>query len=167
MRQQLKHRLSSLMAFSLIELVMVMTLSGILMTAVGEIIRHAVDNSQQQYELDYLVGQQKFAMQRISRDLQQIRSNQADDLILATADDIRFIDQAGNVIEYRLLAGSLQLNGWDLAHHISTFDLSYYDADGDLTNNIDDVRYVNITIAVQQHGMSFSTTTTVFLRNVE
>lgn len=152
--------------FSLIELVIVIALSGILMMAVAEIIRYSVDSTQHQYKLDYLVSEQQFAMQRITRDLQQIRSNQVTDLLIMTADDIRFVDQRGNIVEYRLVGNDLQLNTWDIAKQVSIFRLNYYDRNGRLTTIAANVRYINVTLSVQDGATTFASSSTIFLRNI-
>lgn len=121
--------------------------------------------------------QGRVAIERMSRELRNIRSSR--DVITATGDSIRFIDNIGNDISYYVDVGNARLmrkcpfTGTErvLADGVG-LTLTYYDANGAVITApvvrpyVTDIRYVVITINVTYGGANFNLITGVYPWNL-
>ncbi len=111
--------------FSLIEMILVITILSII-TAVGSRMLSGAFNA-------YFTGrdiidaewQGRYAMQRISRELRDVRTATAADLNIASANQITFTDNSANVITYARNGNTLERNGQPLADGVTVLTFNY------------------------------------------
>jgi len=150
--------------FTLIELVMVIILSGIMvavsmrMLAVGFSAylkgSNAVSAEQQAH----------LALERMARDIRAVRSPA--DISTATASQLTFTDFTGNSIAYSLSSTNLTRGSQILAGGISSLTFSYYDLNGNTTATLTAIRYIGISLNVTQGGSNFTISTAVYPENL-
>ncbi len=151
--------------FSLIELILVIIILSII-AAVGSQMLGTGFNA-------YLTGrdlidaewQGRYAMQRISRELRNVRSASAGDLVMSV-NQITFTDNSANVITYALSGTTLTRNGQPLADGVSSLAFSYIQADGITTAALaSEVSYISVDINVNFNDSNYSLRSTLHPRS--
>lgn len=155
-----RNLLPSARGFSLIELVVVIVVMGIIAAVGANILGEAF----QAYFLgkDTVVAdaQARLAIERMTRELRDIRSATAADIPTLTAGSIRFIDVYGNDITYALLGTTLNrttqpLNTNPLADNISALAFTYLTKDGQTSAaTAATVYYITVTFTVTKSTLS-------------
>src|SRR3990167_4316953 len=137
--------------YSLIELVIVIVILSIIMAVLTFLLARGFGN--------YFVGQQLskkqaaslLTMNFLNNDLHHIRSPQ--DITVANANQIGFIDFNGNPITYSLNGTQLMRDDGTqqvLAKQVQTFALTYYDVLGAITTTSANIRYINVDFATSE-----------------
>ncbi len=151
--------------FSLVELILVIVILSII-AAVGSRMLSGGFNA-------YFTGrdiidaewQGRYAMQRISRELRDVRSATAGDLNITSATQITFTDNAANVITYALNGNTLERNGEPLADGVTNLAFNYVQTDGITTATAaTDVSYITVGIIVSLNGSNYSRRNTLHPR---
>ena len=111
--------------------------------------------------------QGRLALERMARELREIRSATAGDISTMTATQITFNDSAGNNISYTIAGTQLTRNGVVLADSIVNLTVSYLQNDGRNTAGVATaVYYITISAVVAQDATTTTTyRTTVNPRN--
>ena len=148
--------------FTLVELVIVITIAGITATIVGTILLGTVKAWTFKFNRGDMLWDARVAIDRMTREIRTVRNNAS--VTTASSSQFRFID-AGNVdITYSLSSTNLNRteNGTAnlLAENVSSLSFTYYDAAGTVipsptvspTTNIKRVR-VNLTLI--KNGQTF------------
>ncbi len=118
--------------FSLIELTLVMMILSIIATIGSQMLGNGFNAYFTGRDLINAEWQGRYAMQRISRELRDVRSATAGDLVIG-ANQITFTDNNANVVTYTLAGNTLTRNGQPLADGVANLAFNYIQADG-ITN---------------------------------
>jgi prepilin-type N-terminal cleavage/methylation domain-containing protein len=159
---------SSTTGFTLIEIVITIVLVGVIGTIAAMIIMEGVAAYSEGDRDTALYYQARLGMDRMARDLRQIRST--DDISTWTATDLRYIDAMGAAAGFNWASPALRRwNGTGndtLATGITTFNFSYLQQDG-TTPAADpaDLWFIDISLTAQQDGTSLAMRTRVHPRN--
>lgn len=162
--------------FSLLEMIMTIVLLGIVLSLgagfLGESIR-AYFAGRDLMEIDW---QGRAAIERMTRELRMVRSNNASDLNIATANQIRFNDKNGNAVCF-YLAGTNVMRSADfasacgttnpqvLAANVSALGFSYLQNDAVTVATLPaQVRYITSQFTVTLAGANTNYRATVGLR---
>jgi prepilin-type N-terminal cleavage/methylation domain-containing protein len=148
--------------FTLIEVVMVVSMLGLLASFTGPLMIKVSEALAYQYSAGPIEDQARIALFRMTRELRQIRS--LSDLTPA-AQSITFttIDDEG--VTYSLSGSNLQRDSVTLVGDLTGFTLSYYDGAGAVTAVTNNIRYIKISITVTNHSNSQVFETVVFPRS--
>lgn len=150
--------------FTLIEFVMVTILLGVIAVVVAQMFAQGLTVAQTEQRVTDALWQGQIAMQRMVRDIREVRS--AVDISINTASEFSFTDNDGNIIDYKLSGNSLMRNTTALASGISSLQFSYLDKNGAATAGVTDIHYVVIAITVSRNNASYSLNTAVYLRDL-
>lgn len=152
--------------FSLIELILVIVILSII-AAIGSRMLSGGFNA-------YFTGrdiidaewQGRYAMQRMSRDLRNVRTATTGDLSISSLTQITFTDNSANVITYARNGNTLERNGQPLADGVTDLTFNYLQADGinDATAATN-VAYITASITVSVNGTNYSRRNTLHPRN--
>jgi prepilin-type N-terminal cleavage/methylation domain-containing protein len=112
--------------FTLIELIIVMSLISIIAAFVSMFFVYDVDMYTKLTNNAEGLQTSRIAMQRISTELRQIMS--ADSIQLASATEIRFIDSNDSLIYYNFSGDKIYRNNTAMLNSVSEFQLSYFNA---------------------------------------
>ena len=155
--------------FTLIELVIVITILGIIAGIGSKILNQAFTGYLDNKNLVEADWQARLALERMQRDVRAIRS--PSDITTATATQLVFVDTTGNTITYALSGTTLnrQTNSnttQALADGIQSVTFSYYDQSGASTATLINICYVKISLNVTLNNTNFTVTTAVYGRNL-
>ena len=179
-RERLRPGAISLGGWTLVELIVVISVLGIL-AAVGAGLFSSVFRSYfAARDMTSADGQARAAFERMTRELRQIRSPTATDLNIAIAGQVRFIDTDGNgVCFYRDAANNRLMRSADgpatacgttsaqpVADFISGLNFFYYLNDGTTTTAaVASVYYVTVRVNVQDNAVIDTFRATIHPRN--
>src|SRR5687768_378727 len=110
--------------FTLIELVMTMTIMGMISIMVGRMVISGVNLFNTAQSVSAMDWHATLALDMLKNDIHQIRS--ADDIGTVALTEFSFVNQAGNTIQYRLSGASLLRNNITLATGIQEFQIYYF-----------------------------------------
>lgn len=150
--------------FTLIELVIVIIITGILAASITSLISQgsiAYLTAQNITDADW---QARLAIERMVRDIRAIRSSA--DISTASATQLTFTDFGGTSISYTLSGTSLLRNSQILADGISALSFTYYDENGASGASAITLRYVKIALTITQKNTNFQIITMVNPRNL-
>ncbi|MFH1776091.1 MAG: type II secretion system protein [Candidatus Omnitrophota bacterium] len=151
-------------AFTIIEVLFVVAVIALLLGAISPFLG-AFHNSWQKVDRRNEVLQNaRVGMDKMLRDIRQ-----AESFDTINNNRLIFTDVDGNSIEYRKHAGSLKRNSVIMIEDISDLTFTYYDANGDETNDEDEVRTVNISLTVDDAESvvgSLTVAATAFMRSL-
>lgn len=150
--------------FTIIEFVIVIAIFGIIATIAGPLIYQLSRLTLQQYEISNVSGQARIALERMSKDLREIRSTSTSDLQIAS-NQITFVDINGNTITYQLSGSTLLRNSQPLADSVTAFNLTYQKNDGTVALVAADVRYITISMTISENNTTETLQHTIFIRN--
>ena len=146
--------------FTLIELIIVITIIAIITGVVGYILLGAVDAWTFKFNRNDLLWDGRLAVNRIVREIRQIKDTTS--VTTANASQFRFIDVDDVDITYSL--SSTDLNRTEdgtanvLAEDVSSMGFSYYDSNGDtistptVSPSATDIRRVQIDLTLRKSG---------------
>jgi len=153
--------------FSLIEFVIVIVILGLLAAMSSILLSQgfgAYSNSSDMLDAN---SQGEFAMQRMSRDIQMIRSST--DVTVAGTNQLSFIDINNNTVSYSISGTNLICtrngNAETLASGVNNLSFTYYGSDGN-TPPISNAGYVRIALTITQNNVNYTLTTSVYPRNL-
>lgn len=157
---------SSESGFSLLELIIVLTLSSIIAIVTSRIIYSQMDSVNTSMNGINASTQARVALERMARDLRNVASS-ASLLSTSTANKIDFVDSSGNSISYSLSGSTLLRNSDVLADNIQSLTFNYYDKSGTIINPppTTSTVYIKMTVVVSFKSSSITMTTGVFMRN--
>lgn len=150
--------------FTLVELIMVIIITGLITAAVSQIIAQGFNaylSGKNATEADW---QGRVAMERMARDLRMIQSPSS--ITTATSNQIVYTDTTGTSITYQLSGTTLQRNSQTLATGINSLTLSYFDKTGTSTGTLTAIRYITISLNITQSNANYTLTTSIYPRNL-
>lgn len=156
--------------FTLIEFVVVIVILGLIASVGSQMLVQGFKSQNSSRDITVSDWQARIILERISRELQWIRSNRAADLTISPTTSITFIDADGDTVIYALSGTSLtrQENGGTaqvLADNVSALTFSYQDSSVATTATVTSVRYITVDFTITQGDVLRSYKTTVFPRN--
>lgn len=154
--------------FSLIEMVIVIIILGIIVGMSSQLLMQGLYSFPTGADLIDANWQGQLAIERMSRDILQVRS--ASDISSMTSSNFGFTDLDANTISYSLSGTDLILtqNGSSqtLAQNIQSLTFSYFDHNGASTVSTTSVSYVKMSMTVTTSNVTYSLTTMIYPRNL-
>lgn len=150
------------LGFTLIEMIMVITISGIIVAGSGLLLMQGVKA--------YMTGkndintswQASMAIERMTRDL-----HTASSITTATGSEFAIKDIYGNIINYKTVGNQLLWNTQVLASNVQSIAFTYYDANGISTATTSAMRYVGISLNIIYAATTSNFSTRVALWNIK
>jgi len=152
----------------MVEMIIVIVVVGAIF-AVGALVLgrafESYDLTRKTTDVDW---QGRVAMERMVRELRQIRSATATDLDIASGTQIRFNDGNGNGVCFRLSGNTLQRSAdgpssgcgttspQPLADNVTSLNFDYYDNTGTATAVVTAVYYITVRVAVSENSIGGS-----------
>jgi len=151
--------------FSLIELILVIIILSIIAAVGSQMLSSGFNAYFTGRDIIDAEWQGRYAMQRISRELRDVRSATSGDLTITPANQITFTDNSANTITYALSGNTLTRNTLPLADGVTSLSFYYIQADGSTTaTSAADVMYISVDIAVHLNNSSYSLRNTLHPR---
>jgi prepilin-type N-terminal cleavage/methylation domain-containing protein len=155
---------------TIIELIMVITIVGILTAVSSLYIKETIDLWLFLSFRSEAVAQGRAALLRMEREIRQIKN----DVSVYTAEPTRFrFDDINNLnIDYQLSGSNLTRNADILASGVSALAFTYYDnnnqviANPDVSPNPTNIKRININVTAQSGAQSKTLNTQVYPRNL-
>jgi prepilin-type N-terminal cleavage/methylation domain-containing protein len=155
---------------TLIELIMVITIVGILTTAASMYIKETIGLWRFVTFRSEVTSQLRTALIRMTREIRQVK----DDLSVytATGTRFRFDDINANNIDYQLSGSNLMRNTNILANGVSGLSFTYYDVDNNaltaplVSPNNTNIRRINISLSIQSGTQTKTLSLQVYPRNL-
>lgn len=151
--------------FTLIEMIIVMVITGIIVVIAASIFRSGFTNYFAAVNATALSNQATYAMARMSKELQQAKSFTA-----ATATNMTFTTTNGSTISYSWSNPVITRTGstaQTLSNQVTSFSLSYYQSDFSATATLNLVRAVTISMTLSNGNERIPLINTVFLSNMK
>ena len=147
--------------FTLIELILVITIIGIIAGVVGFVLFGAVDAWTFKFNRADLLADGRLAMNRMVREIREIKNR--GNVTTAKSSEFRFINTSDVDIKYKLDKGDLLNRTEDgtknlLAEDVSDLTFTYFDSDGatidkpDTNPDATDIRRVRINLCLTKNG---------------
>jgi prepilin-type N-terminal cleavage/methylation domain-containing protein len=151
--------------FSLVELIVVIVLTGILAALGAQMLGKTVESFAFSRDVTKGDWQARVALERLTRDLRMVRAPANLTIVPATA--ITFSDTDGNNVNYSLSSSSLMRNTQPLADGISGLAFTYLRSDGNTveTTTSSLVYYITVSFDVSRSTATTSLRATVHPRN--
>ncbi len=150
--------------FTYIELIISIVLIGIIAAIASELLAQGLNAFLTTQNITDANWQGQLAMERMIRDIRDIRS--ASDVSTNTATSLTFVDMLGNSIAYSLSGSNLMRNSDVLARGVSALAFTYYDNNGAVAGSTATLHYIKIGLTVSQNNTNYTLTTTAFLRDL-
>ena len=150
--------------FSLVELILVIIILSTIAAVGSQMLSSGFNAYFSGRDLIDAEWQGRYAMQRISRELRDVRSATSGDLVMSSS-QITFTDNSANVITYALSGNTLTRNTLPLADGVTSLSFYYIQADGSTTaTSAADVMYISVDIAINLNNSSYSLRNTLHPR---
>lgn len=137
--------------FTLVELVLTMTLMGVIVVVAGVLMGRGVDAYRVVATRTELVSQGRLALMRIEKELEALR-----DVVTAQSQRIQFRDADLAMQDFRLVGTTLFRNNAILAENVQNLTFTYYRDNGNETTAPPQVRRIHLEMTVQGAGGSGS-----------
>ena len=152
---------------TLIELIMVITIVGVLVGVSSMYIKETIDLWSFLSFRTEAVAKQRMSLMRMAREMRQIKSNAT--IYNATATQFRFQDMNNATIEYILNATNVMRNADILVNNVNNLTFSYYDVNNTVVAvpvvNLTSIRRISINMTVQSGNRTKTVATQVYPRN--
>ena len=152
--------------FTLIEAVVAIVVIGIIFALGSAIMTNTFRAYFTGRDLTELDWQCRMAMNRMLRDLREIRSATATDLVTTPTGEITFTTTTPQTITYSLSGTTLMRNSQPLADGVSNLNFTYVINNGrTATTTASEVYYIIVSLTVTNGTVSRDLRTTVYPRN--
>ena len=139
--------------FSLVELVTTIVILGIVASSGALIMSRGFNVYFAGRDITRADWNGRLALERMTRDLRDVRSASASDITTMTANTIAYNDIFGNAVSYTLNGTTLQRNGTPLANNISALRLSYLQRNGQsAAASASAVYYITVSAVATSHN---------------
>lgn len=119
--------------FTLLELILVMTLVGILVSLSSNLFFYQINLWDRLTTHTESLQNSRHALQMLTRDLRQIEA--ADSIYQASEDSIRFKEINGSTVSYKFSNSQILRNGDLLINDVDDIQFKYYDNSGNLISS--------------------------------
>ncbi len=166
----MKHRRSHPSGFTLIEMVLVISLVALLSPLVFAIFLPIINSWALESQTTEATTAATEALVRITNEMAQLRDNLS--VTTASASVFQFTDVNGNSLQYSLSAGNLMRNNDILARGIQSLSFSYWDVNGAalanplVTPSITNLWRVSVDFVCQRGGQSVRMASQIHPRNL-
>jgi len=153
-------------AFTLIELIMVITLIGITALMLAPFISTCLDAWLFSESERDVVFSSRLAMNRMVREIRQVF--RASSINTFTATEFEFVDVDSNTINFQQSGSSLNRDSNELAQNLQNPDgltFTYLDSDGNVTATQADIRMVRIKLIIESGDSSITLQSLARFRN--
>ncbi len=158
---------SSERGMSLVQLIMVIVLSGILASFFAYLIFYEMATYNFVTSHHETMHNSNRAIEFMSRDIRQIMA--PDSIFHASADSFRFADVNDIMISYNFLNNQIQRNGDQLMLQVQAFQFNYYDNNGNQINvpitNPADIKSISLNLSTLIQGQQLTVQTRITPRN--
>lgn len=153
--------------FTLIEMVVAIVIVGLITAVGGHVLAQAFRNYFTARDMADATWQARLALERMTRDLREIRSATGTDLSTLGASQIVFNDAQGIAVNYSYNAATNELmrNAQPIAGDVAGVALAYLDGAGTATATAAQVRYITVTLTVTRSAVTRIYRSTVAPRN--
>ena len=157
--KQFKHKQ---LAVTLVELIIAITLTGIVAGILGTIMRQVSTNYIIARDVNETNWQTRLALFRLERELGETTG-----LVSATSSQLKFTSgQDGTTTTYDRSSTQLQRNSTTLADHISALTFTLLNSSFGTTTSLTDTRCIDINLTVTNENQTTPLTTVVCPRNL-
>ncbi|MBI2083292.1 MAG: prepilin-type N-terminal cleavage/methylation domain-containing protein [Deltaproteobacteria bacterium] len=148
--------------FTLIELILAMTLLGIIVVVSGVLMGRGVDAFRFVTDRTDVVQQARLAMTRVQKELELLKEVQ-----VASPDRVVFLDETLSPVEFRLDGTDLRQGNDILASGIQNLRMTYYQSNGNETSAAPQVRriHIDMTLQTERGSGTLDLRTDIFPRN--
>jgi prepilin-type N-terminal cleavage/methylation domain-containing protein len=150
--------------FTLIELVLVIVLMGVIVSASMKPLMQGLDTLVKSKDLNLIDWQGNNALEEIARNVRTIMKS--GNITTATATQFTFIDNSNATVSYTLSGNDILENSSVLVSNATALAFVYYTRAGATTTTLSAIRFVKVTITLALSGNTYSYSTTVNLQNV-
>jgi len=140
--------------FTLIEMIITTSIVAVMAVILTGLISTMFSSYTAQYQMTEQNAEAKLALERMLRELREIRSAIALDLTMLPSTQITFNDPTGAAINYALVGANIQRNGSNLADGASALQFTYYDSAGAVTAAVGLVCYIRVSFTLTQNGIA-------------
>ncbi|GAB4393333.1 MAG: hypothetical protein Tsb005_11130 [Gammaproteobacteria bacterium] len=147
--------------FSLIELVIVLTITAIVVALGAQLIATGFRNYLYSQRANAANNEGLLAITRLSRDLAT-----AQQLTVTGASLLQFLNQDSSTITYQLTGDDLLRNSRILAENISSVNFTYYDSNGFITAVPANIYFVRTQLTIATDGNTFTFQSTIHPRSI-
>lgn len=140
--------------FTLIEMVITIVVIGIIAGISAMLILQAMRGYSDQDVRADLTNQARLAIERMAREIREIRDCTATDIPTMAVGTIAFVDNAGNAIAYTTSGTDLTRNGTALASSVSGLTFGYLRRSAAAAGAAAQVWNVDVTLTVSRSGES-------------
>lgn len=163
--------------FTLVELVLVIVLAGILFGMGGVMLNNMFRSFFSERDISRADWQARVALERMTRELREVRSTVAADFSIATLNEIYFTDVSGNAVCYYRSAANVLIRGnamaacntstiQPLADDVTTLSFQYLQNDGvTVTATAAQVYYITVVLSIVNNTATQTVRATVHPRN--
>ena len=157
----------SKMGFTLVEIVLAVSLVGILFAAAGIVLRQGLDSYATVSERGSALQAARFAIERMTRELRRCGDDADDQIQNISASQISFTDADNINTSFNLNGDTLRRGTDTLLDNVSSLAFTGYKSDNTQTASAQQIRRVRIQMSVLPEGQTAPLTlrTDIFLRN--
>jgi len=148
--------------FTLIELIMVMIIMSIISVVLAKFLMSTLNSFTTEYQLSEIENQGTMVMNRLSNDIQNIRTPA--DISTINSNAFAFTDINGNTISYTVSGTQLLRNSITIIDNLSSISLGYLNASGATTGTAASVVYVTLSLTLAKGSLSETFATTISTR---
>ena len=169
------NKYSKILGFTFFEMIMVILISGIIISGAISLLVKGVTEYRVGEKNIVLGMQANVALERITDDLHSLLYGGRSSALyggnntvipIASETELRFIDTDKNIVGYKVVSNQLLRNDKILLDQVYQLNFYYYDSNGnEITNQIDDIRYIKISIDLLINDVISNFSTTVSLWN--
>lgn len=158
--------------FTLIEMVMVITLLGIIGGIIAPPLYQATRGWFAVTTREGITESGRIAMERMMREVRNTRRTSANNPCISSAAATSFVfsnysSDCSNPVTFDISGSNIQLNGINLADNVQTLAFTYYDATNAPTAVVGNVRRVAIEIVSTRGGETARKYSEVYLSNMK
>lgn len=150
--------------FTLIEMVVVITITSVLAGFIGSALRYTTLNYQTGSAINRLATKANIALNNLTREIKS-----AHELTAISGNSISFVNQSGQSISYQLQSQSLmrQEDGgsfYPMTNEVNTLTFTYYDNTGSTTATASSVVFFTCQLGLSDDVHSYSLITATEIR---
>lgn len=146
--------------FTLVELIIVTVIIAFIGVGAVEMLRLGAQAQITAEKSQTAAWDGQVALNRLTEDLHSIKS--ASSISTAATSALTFTNFDGSTISYTISGNQILRNSLALANNVTNLTFSYYDASGNATTTIANIRYIGVNFTISD-GVSYDFTTGVFV----
>lgn len=153
---------SKMSGFTLIEVVVVMTIVSVLTVVVGKVLLHSFSAFTIANNISEAQWQANSAITHIVDDIHTIRS--PSDITTATSNALSFTNTAGTAVSYTFSSNTLNRSSIPVASNISGVTYAYYNESNVVTAVPAAIRFISISVTAISSNQSITLSTLAAVR---